>query len=310
MRVYSHPDSFQKEKPVIATIGTFDGVHLGHRAILSELIQAAKTKNGESLIITFHPHPRSILFPEDTTLKVLQSLEEKLAALEELGIDKVLVIPFTRAFSEYSSSRFIKEILVDRIGISQLIIGYDHHFGKDRSGGLKELQAVGPEFGFDVAEIPALKVQEANVSSTKIRNALLEGNLEIATAYLGRPYQLSGKVVKGDQMGRTIGFPTANLELLEPLKLVPANGVYIVQAEVEQETYQGMMNIGYRPTVNGLGLRLEVHLLDVSLDLYDKNLTVRFLSSIRSEEKFPSLEALKTQLSKDKETTRAFFSGR
>jgi riboflavin kinase / FMN adenylyltransferase len=307
MKVYSSPEEFEFEKPVVATMGTFDGVHLGHKTILQRLKDVAKEKDGESLVVTYHPHPRIVLMPEENPVRLLQTLEERIITLEKFGIDKLLIIPFTLDFSKWSSERFIQEILLETVHIRHIIIGYDHHFGHDRKGGLEELRKAGVRAGFEVEEIPAQQINDNNVSSTRIRRALETGDLEIAERYLGYPYQFSGKVVHGDHRGRLLGFPTANLEPLNEFKLIPANGVYAVEIDFLKETYYGMMNIGVKPTFGGHRLSIEVHLFNFNLNLYHEHLTVRFIRKIREERKFESLDALKEQLSADQESCYRIF---
>lgn len=289
------------QRPVITT-GTFDGVHVGHRKILERVRMAAQAMEGESVVVTFDPHPRLVLFPDDSALKLLNTLEEKARLLEVFGIDHLVVIPFTRDFSRTSSLSYIRDILVEKMGLHHLIIGYDHHFGRNREGSLTELMAYGPTYGFTVEEIPAQDVDEVRVSSTKIRTALDAGDVAMARSFLTYPYAFDGKVVHGKQVGRTLGFPTANLEPLDPLKLIPGNGVYAVEAQIQGQRVRGMMNIGFRPTVTSqpnAHPNIEVHLFDWSETIYGETLTIRLISRIRAEQTFPSLEALKNQLEQD-----------
>jgi len=302
MKVYSSPAVFEFEGPVIATMGTFDGVHLGHKTILQRLKDVAHQKGGESLVVTYHPHPRIVLMPEAHPVRLLQTLDERIVTLESFGIDKLLIIPFTLDFSKWSSDRFIQEILLDTLHIHHIIIGYDHHFGHDRRGGLDELRKAGIHSGFEVEEIPAKQIEDNNVSSTRIRKALASGDLSVAAKYLGYPYQISGKVVHGDHRGRLLGYPTANLEPLNEYKLIPCSGVYAVEVDFLKETYYGMMNIGVKPTFGGEKLSIEVHLFNFNLNLYHEHLTVRFIERIREEQRFTSLDALKEQLAKDQES--------
>ena len=286
----------------MVTTGTFDGVHLGHRTILNSLKKLAEESDGQTVVITFDPHPRIILQPDDTSLELLSTLDEKIRLLDEIGIDHLLVIPFNRAFSELSSDEFIQKILVEGIGTRKLVIGYDHHFGKNREGRLENLRTLGPRFGFEVEEIPAHDIEHVAVSSTKIRQALKSGDIKAAAAFLGYPYQFTGTVFRGNQLGRTIGFPTANLKIKGDRKLIPATGVYAVTVNTNNSIYKGMLNIGYRPTLHTLGERItEVHLLGFDGDLYDQELTVDFHQRVRHEQKFSGLEALKAQLNRDKQ---------
>lgn len=311
MKVYRSLQEYEQGTNTVATIGTFDGVHHGHRKILQRIIDAARAIDGESLMISFHPHPRLVLFPEDNPLRLLQTIEEKIEMLDAFGIDKLLLIPFTREFSRTSSESFIRDILVETVGIRQIVIGYDHQFGKNRTGGLKELRRGGASHNFDVEEIPAEQIDNANISSTKIRNALNIGDLRTANTFLGYEFQLSGTVVKGQQLGRTLGYPTANIEPSDKWKLIPANGIYLVTVQVDEAGSKkrwGMMSIGVRPTVaDGLQRVAEVNILDFDGDLYGKTLTVHFLRKIRNEEKFDSLDELIVWMKRDEATSRKWI---
>ena len=311
MKVYRSVVDFQRGNNPVATIGTFDGVHLGHASILNRLIESAKSQDGESVVISFHPHPRLVLFPEDNPMRLLHTVDEKIERMEKLGIDKFLIIPFTLEFSRLTSEDFIRDILVEAVGIKKIIVGYDHHFGRNRTGGLKELEKGSEEWGFEVEEIPAQQVNDANVSSTKIRQALLSGNISLADQFLGYPYPYSGLVVKGDSLGRKLGFPTANLNGIEAIKLIPADGVYLVGLTLPGESnYRyGLASIGHRPTVAGKKRVVEVHILDYEGDLYDKNLKIEFLAFIRNQEKFDGLEALVAQMKLDEVFARNLIPG-
>ena len=296
------------EKPVVTT-GTFDGVHLGHLQIIEKLNQAAKSIGGESVVVTFDPHPRSVLFPTDKSLKLLQSIDEKAARLEALGVNHLLVLPFDKRFSEMPFDVYVKSIIVDLIGAKKLVIGYDHQFGKNREGTFQNLQQQALVYGFDVEEIPAQLIDEVTISSSRIRKALASGELETANAFLGYPYELNGIVVHGAAIGRSIGFPTANVEISNPLKLIPLSGVYAVRVIHNGQSYQGMMNIGYRPTVsNEHDLKLEVHMLDFDEDLYGQNLSILCFKRMRDERKFVDIAALKDQLTVDKTSVLDYFS--
>lgn len=296
------------QNPVVTT-GTFDGVHLGHQQIIDRLIRSAKENQGESVVVTFDPHPRSVLFPNDSSLKLLQSVEEKAQRLTALGVDHLLVIPFDKAFAEMTADDYVRKIMVELIGASKLVIGYDHQFGKNREGSFIKLQQMGMIYGFEVEEIPAHIIDQVTISSSRIRKALTAGELETANAYLGYPYTLHGKVIPGDALGRIIGFPTANLEISHPLKLIPASGVYAVKVSVDDFEFRAMMNIGYRPTVSDERvLKLEVHLLDFSGDLYGKQLSVSCFKRLRDEQKFDDIAALKNQLLLDKKQVEDFFN--
>lgn len=289
------------------TIGTFDGVHLGHQKIIAQITAAAKDKDCDSLVLTFFPHPRMVL-QEGTEMKQLNTIEEKTALLEQLGVDHLVIHPFDKAFSRMTAEEFVKEVLVDTFRLKKIIIGYDHRFGRNRTADINDLITYGETYGFEVAQISAEELNAVSISSTKIRTALNEGNIELANNYLGYPYAITGKVVKGQQLGRTIGYPTANISVQEDYKLIPQNGVYVVQSTIQEKTVFGMMNIGNRPTVDGTLQTIEVHFLDFDQDLYTQNISVSLLKRLRSEQKFPSLDALKNQLLHDKSDTVSFIA--
>ncbi|AKD04469.1 bifunctional riboflavin kinase/FAD synthetase [Pontibacter korlensis] len=303
MKVIRDVADFPQLSHAVVTSGTFDGVHIGHQKILRRVIERARQSNGQSVVITYWPHPRLVLFPEDNDLKLLSTIEERIEQLRSYGIDYLLIIPFTKEFSRTSSRTFITDILVRAINTKVLIIGYDHRFGKNREGSFEHLRARSAQYGFEVEEIPRQDVDDVGVSSTKIRRALEVGDIETANRYLGRHYSLTSKVEEGDKIGRTISFPTANLALPPAHKLIPSNGVYAVWATFNGERHAAMMNIGLRPTVDGKQLRLEVHLLNFSGDLYGRTITVEFVEQLRKERKFDSLEALQAQLLSDKHAT-------
>lgn len=285
----------------VVTSGTFDGVHIGHQKILKRVIKRAKQNNGQSVVITFWPHPRLVLFPEDNKLKLLSTIDERIEQLRSFGIDYLLIIPFTKEFSRTSSRTFITDILVKAINTKLLVIGYDHRFGKNREGSFEHLKARSQQYGFEVEEIPRQDIDDVGISSTKIRKALESGDVEIAHNYLGRYYSLTSTVIEGDKLGRTIGFPTANLALPASHKLIPANGVYAVWVSLGNDRFPGMMNIGLRPTIEGKELRLEVNILGFDQNIYGQAITVEFVEHLRNERQFNGLEELKEQLSKDKE---------
>lgn len=300
MKVYRSLDELPKINNAIVTQGTFDGVHAAHTVILKRLQQIAQQRKGETVVMTFDPHPRMVLFPEDHGLKLLHTLDEKIAALEAAGIDHLLVIPFTKDFSRLTSLQFIRDIIVNRLGTQVLVIGYNHRFGKNREGSFEHLKEYSSLYGFEVEEIPEQDIDEISVSSTRIRKALEEGDVQLASKYLLQPYQLTGTVVKGNQLGRTIGFPTANIKVADANKQIPANGVYAVKVVFNKRTLLGMLNAGVRPTVDGLTHTVEVHLFDFDEEIYGKQLTIHFVDKLRNETKFPNLEALTNQLEKDK----------
>ncbi|WP_439882441.1 bifunctional riboflavin kinase/FAD synthetase [Pontibacter sp. MBLB2868] len=309
MEVIRDIAAFPRLSYPVVTSGTFDGVHIGHQKILRRVIKRAKQNKGQSVVITFWPHPRLVLFPEDNKLKLLSTIEERIEALRSFGIDYLLIIPFTKEFSRTSSRSFITDILVKAINTKLLVIGYDHRFGKNREGSFEHLKARSQQYGFEVEEIPRQDIDDVGVSSTKIRKALEIGDVETAHNYLGRYYSLTSLVEEGDKIGRTIGFPTANLALPAPHKLIPANGVYAVWVKIGGERFPGMMNIGSRPTVEGKELRLEVHILNFDRDIYGQQITVEFVQQLRREQKFNGLDALKAQLVTDRDQAVHILEG-
>ncbi len=309
MQVATTLEGYRPGAQSVATIGTFDGVHTGHRVIIDRVLAAARARGGESVVVSFHPHPRLVLRPDDTSLQLLHTLDEKVAALGAMGLDRLVLIPFTPAFAQTTSAQFIEGILAGTLGIRHLIIGYDHRFGADRGGGLSELQAAGPRLGFTVEEIPAQQIDAANVSSTRIRRALGEGQVAEAARLLGYPYSLSGTVVEGRRLGRTLGYPTANLRLPDPHKLVPALGIYAVWAEVGGQRHAALLSIGRNPTVTADGpVTVEAYLLDYHGELYGQVLTLRLLERLRGEAKFDNLEALVAQMQRDEAQARSLFA--
>ncbi len=300
MEVYHDVADFRPTSGTIVTVGTFDGVHIGHRTIINRINELAKDQDGESVLLTFWPHPRLVLFPDDNELKLLSTLRERIELLRESGIGHLIIHPFSVDFSRITAVEYVRDILVRDLNVSKLVIGYDHHFGRNREGNLEELKSMAPDYGFDVEEISAQEIDDVNVSSTKIRNALLEGDLAKANEFLGYRYSVSGKVVKGKRIGRSIGFPTANIQPDESYKLIPGNGVYSVTVLYEGKIYRGMANLGSRPTVSDSEERiLEVNLFDFDGDLYEKEIKVTFVDRIRDEIKFESLDLLSAQLQKD-----------
>jgi len=305
MKIYHQLADFHPPRYSVVTSGTFDGVHLGHQKILGRLKELAERKQGETVLLTYWPHPRLILQPEDNSLRLLTTLTEKVKLLEEMGVDHLIILPFTKELSQMRSEEFIREILVEKIQTKTLVIGYDHKFGKNREGSFEYLKSHSHLFGFDMEEISRQDVDDLAVSSTKIRTALAQGDISTANKYLGRPYDLSGQVVKGQQIGRSLGFPTANIQIAEDYKLLPRDGAYAVHAEVNSIQYKAILNIGDRPTVDGQKKTIEAHLIDFEGDLYGQELRVYFQEFLREEERFESLDALKNQLVIDRE--RAIF---
>lgn len=291
----------------VVTSGTFDGVHLGHQKILKRIREIARDIQGETVLITFWPHPRLVLYPEEHNLRLLSTFEEKTKLLRYFGIDHLITIPFTKEFSLLSSKEFIEKVLVEKIRTQKLVIGYDHRFGKNREGSFEYLQNHHSEFGFDLEEISRQDVDEIGVSSTKIRTALETGNITTSTLCLGRPYELNGLVIKGQQIGRSIGFPTANIHIPNDYKLIPKDGVYAVEAVVNGSLFKAMLNIGNRPTVGGTKKTVEAHLFDFMGDLYDKQITIYFKEFLREERKFDNLDELKNQLALDQKMAKSLL---
>ncbi|MAU15053.1 MAG: riboflavin biosynthesis protein RibF [Muricauda sp.] len=283
----------------VVTIGTFDGVHLGHRKILERLTNNAKNTGLKSAVLTFFPHPRMVL-QKDLDIKLLNTLEEKKQILETLGLDYLIIHPFTKEFSRLSAIDFVRDILINNLKAKKIIIGYDHRFGRNRNANIQDLISFGNTFDFEVEEIPAQEIDDVSVSSTKIRKALLEGDVETANSYLSYPYMLTGTVKKGKGLGKGFGFPTANLHIAEAYKLIPKNGAYVVKSNLDGKDYHGMMNIGFNPTVDGSQKSIEVNFFEFEGNLYGKKIQVQLLHRIRDEHKFNSIEELKEQLKKDK----------
>jgi riboflavin kinase/FMN adenylyltransferase len=305
LRIFNDLNAIAEISNPVVTIGTFDGVHIGHQKILQTLLDEAKGIDGESVLLTFYPHPRMILYPESHGMKLLQTQAEKMEKLSEYGLQNLIIYPFSFDFSRLTALEFVRDILVNKLHVRKIVIGYDHQFGKNREGNIQYLKDIADTYEFEVIEIPAQDIDEVNISSTKIREALLNGDVQRAAVFLGQPYVLSGKVVRGRALGRTIGFPTANIEVNSDLKLVPGIGVYAVEVHVEGNAYRGMLNIGKRPTIVSTDdVHLEVHILDFQEDIYDKMITIRFIERVRDEQKFESVEALKEQLQKDEKFVR------
>ncbi|WP_343584923.1 bifunctional riboflavin kinase/FAD synthetase [Flavobacterium sp.] len=307
MKLFHSINDFQSTKKTILTLGTFDGAHIGHKKILERITQNTENGKYESLVLTFFPHPRMVL-QEKSEIRLLNTIDEKVKLLEATGIENLIVHPFNESFSRLTAEEFVRTILVDKFQIQKIIIGHDHRFGRNRTANIDDLIAFGIEYGFEVEQISAEEIQDVSVSSTKIRKALNEGNMALANEYLGYSYFLNGTIVKGKQLGRTIGFPTANIHIEEDYKLIPKIGVYVVKAVVNKETVYGMMNIGFNPTVNGDKQTIEVHLFNFDKDIYDQNIEVSLLHYIREEQKFSSLDALKAQLNQDKIDSLAFIN--
>jgi len=298
---------YNSTEPTVVTIGTFDGVHIGHQKIIKHLINTGKSKGLKSVILTFFPHPRMVL-QKDSNIKLINTIDERRNILDDLGLDYLVVKKFTHEFSRLSAENFVKGILVEELNAKKVIIGYDHRFGRNRNADINDLKTFGETFGFEVEEISAQDINDVAVSSTKIRLALMDGEIHKANAYLGYNFMLTGKVTKGKSLGKELGFPTANIEIEEDYKIIPKQGSYIVNSNIKDTLVYGMMNIGVNPTVNGSKQTIEVHFFDFDDDIYEDTIKIDLLHRIRDEEKFESLEALKLQLAKDKETAIEYIS--
>lgn len=307
MKIFHSINDFSSTKKTILTLGTFDGVHIGHEKILKKITQNTENEKYESVVLTFFPHPRMVL-QEHSDIKLLNTIDEKIDLLEKIGIENLVIHPFDEKFSRLTAEDFVTTILVDRLHIKKIIIGHDHRFGRNRTANIDDLIAFGKQYGFEVEQISVQEINAVSVSSTKIRNALLEGNMALANKYLGYDYFLTGIVSKGKQLGRTIGFPTANLKIEENYKLIPQNGVYIVKSIIDQITVFGMMNIGFNPTVEGKDQSIEIHYFNFNADLYNQKISVSILQKIRSEQKFKSINLLKEQLEKDTKTALDYLN--
>lgn len=311
MNIFSSIQSYHSTKKTVkktvVTLGTFDGVHLGHQSILTKLVTEAKNLACESLVLTFFPHPRMVL-KQDDSIKLINTIEEKTILLNNLGIDNLVIHAFDNVFSQLSGEDFVKQVLVDTFKVQKIIIGYDHRFGKGGASDINDLIYFGEKYGFDVEQISAHEIDEVSISSTKVRQALCEGNITKANEFLGYSYFLNGTVVKGKQLGRTIGFPTANILPSATYKLIPKEGVYLVKVEVLNTIYSGMLNIGTNPTVAGTAQTIEVNILNFDSDIYDQEIKIYFLDRVRDVVKFNSLDELKQQLHNDKQCAITYFN--
>ena len=308
MKIHRDLDSFHAQNPVL-TIGTFDGVHLGHRKIIARLNELATQIQGESVIFTFDPHPRKVIAPKETNLRLLTTLDEKIDLFMQSGIDHLIIYPFTPEFAQLNYEEFVEKILVAQIHTQYLVVGYDHKFGKNRQGDYRFLKACADRHKFQIEELDVLLMNESHISSTKIREAIQHGDFETANTFLGYPFTLHGTVVEGQKIGRKIQFPTANIEASDPDKIIPGYGVYAVQVKVQEKIYRGMLNIGSRPTVNSNAdhRSVEVNIFDFESDIYGESIEIIFFSKLREEQKFESLEVLKEQLENDKINTLIYF---
>ena len=300
MRIFDNLKSYSSEKQSVLTIGTFDGIHIGHNEILKKLIEESEKNNLPSLIVTFFPHPRMIL-QKSNEIKMIDTMDEKIDLLEKAGIDNLIIHPFDDNFSKIRGKEFVEDILVKKLKIKQIIIGYDHRFGKDREASVEDLKKFGLDYMFHVNEIPAQEIDSITISSTKIREAILNGEIEQCNEFLGRNFMLTGKVVYGEGLGKKMNFPTANIEIEENYKIIPKNGVYLIKTFMNSNIYFGMMNIGVRPTIGGKNKSLEIHFFNFKDDIYNKTISIEIIRKIRDEEKFSSIDKLKIQLKKDEE---------
>lgn len=309
MKKYSSASAYKNDRQSVVTIGTFDGVHIGHTAILKRLVETAKKENLDSTVLTFFPHPRMVL-QQNVDIKLINTIDERTKLLENTGLHHLVIHPFTHAFSRFTALEYVRDILVNSLKAKKIIIGYDHRFGRNRNADIEDLKEFGKTYNFEVEEISAKEIDDVAVSSTKIRKALNEGDVETANNYLGYNFMISGEVVMGKAIGRTISYPTANLKLKETYKLIPKNGVYIVQSTIEGENIFGITSIGTNPTVGGTEKTIETHFLDFNKDLYGKTITIEFLKFIRDEETFDSVEILKQEIEKDEIFAKQFLKGR
>ena len=299
MQVFENILEYKPSRESIVTIGTFDGVHIGHRKIITDMVAKGKKENLLSILLTFFPHPRMVL-QKDSNIKMIDTINEKKKIFKKLGVEVLIIQPFTKDFSRMSAIKFTRDILVNSLKVSKLMIGYDHRFGRNREATVKTLKSFGLDYNFKVDEIPAQDIESISVSSTKVRKAIRSGDFKLVNKFLSRPFNLSGKIIKGDELGRKIGYPTANLKIFEKYKLKPQNGVYLIRTKLKKQTYFGMMNIGIRPTISAKNNQIETHLFDFNGNLYGHEMTLEILEKIREEKKFKSIEKLKIQLDVDK----------
>ena len=299
MQVFENILEYKPSRESIVTIGTFDGVHIGHRKIITDMVAKGEKENLLSILLTFFPHPRMVL-QKDSNIKMIDTINEKKEIFKKLGVEVLIIQPFTKDFSRMSAIKFTRDILVNSLKVSKLMIGYDHRFGQNREATVKTLKSFGLDYNFKVDEIPAQDIESISVSSTKVRKAIRSGDFKLVNKFLSRPFNLSGKIIKGDELGRKIGYPTANLKIFEKYKLKPQNGVYLTRTKLKKQTYFGMMNIGIRPTISAKNNQIETHLFDFNGNLYGHEMTLEILEKIREEKKFKSIEKLKIQLDVDK----------
>lgn len=309
MKKYPSASAYKNNRQSVVTIGTFDGAHLGHKAILNRVVETAKKENLDSVVLTFFPHPRMVL-QQISDIKLINTIDERTQLLEKSGLDHLVIHPFTHAFSRLTALEYVRDILVNSLKAKKIIIGYDHRFGRNRNADIDDLKEFGRTYNFEVEEISAKEIDDVAISSTKIRKALNEGDIETANIYLGYNYMISGEVVQGKAIGRTIKYPTANLKLKENYKLIPKNGVYVVQSIIDSEKIFGITSIGTNPTVGGTEKTIETHFLDFNNDLYGKEITIEFLKFIRNEDTFNSVELLRQEIIKDENFAKQYLKDR
>ena len=307
MKVINSIDNYSSKKKSIITIGTFDGIHVGHEKVIRTLVKESLSKNLLANILTFFPHPRMVL-NKDSEIKLIDTIKEKEKKLKNLGVNTLIIHPFTKEFSRMSSIEFTRDILIKKLNVYKIILGYDHRFGKNRESSVEDLIQLGIAYNFKVEVIDAKKINSINISSTKIRKAIQTGDIDKANLYLGKYFEINGKVVKGKGIGKKIGFPTANIIIKENYKLIPNKGVYLIKAKIKNRLYYGMMNIGNRPTLNGKNETLEVNIFNFNENIYGKSLSIFFLNKIRNEIKFDSIEKLSNQLQKDKDYCKVLIN--
>jgi riboflavin kinase/FMN adenylyltransferase len=307
MKIYHSLENLPAFSNLVITQGTFDGVHLGHRKVLKHVVETAKKQGGESMLLTFYPHPRLVLYPDDNSIRMLSSVQEKQALVAETGIDHMLVLPFTSEIAQLSPLDFVRDVLVNKLQVKTIIVGYDHRFGKNREGSFENLQEFGEMFNFSVEEIPASEIEHIAISSTRIRKALLNGDLTLANELLGRPYSLTGTVIHGNKRGRELGFPTANIKPDDAYKLIPCTGVYAVHCHLGVDKFPGVANVGHNPTFPGKGFSIEAHLFDFSDNIYELATRLEFNHYLRPEQKFNNVEELSEKIKQDVESAKALL---
>ena len=308
MRIYHSIEDFPSDVNTIVTIGTFDGVHKGHQIIINRINEIAKKQALESVVLTFDPHPRHVIYPDDQELRLIHTLEEKIEALSKTGVQNLVLHKFTKEFSRTESVNFIRDFLVTKLNMKYMVVGFDHHFGKNRQGTFDNLIELSDAYGFKIEKIKPQNIGEVTISSTKIRNAILEGDCKKANTYLSANFSITGKVVQGNKIGSSIGYPTANIEIENQWKILPKNGVYAVKILLKNQQYFGMLNLGNRPSISDDSFAIEVHLFDFNATIYNEELKIEFIQRIRDEKQFFDLEKLKSQLKIDAINCKQIFN--